>query len=373
MQAEKLLAVRRKGYVLVGVLLILLAVTGVAHSLLVMTRSEFFASRARWDRLTRRLAAEMGLKVASRTLTGTDSLSWGEWVPSGSAAVPPRARYETRVVRLSREVFLILAEGSLETEPGRDRQVGIFWAMDPVARYADAWAILESGRLAQVDAGGAVDPTRLRDTPAPWPETSCSRFSPDLDTLFHSGLPRQGELHEDPRAGIRETMGSGGREPLLPSLGLLGHDALIKGSDLHVSGSVSPGPVQRLGRCATSSPSNWGAPLDAAHPCAEYKPVVTSEGSLVVNGGRGQGILLITGDATFRSAAHFYGLVLVAGDLEMTGESVIEGLVRVRGSVFLGARSRIVGSACAAMSALDAAERLRELVPIPQSAWPDTH
>ena len=62
---------------LVGVLLLLLAVTGVGHTLLVMTRSEFFVSRARWDVLTRRLAAETGLKLTSRSMTGTDSPSVG--------------------------------------------------------------------------------------------------------------------------------------------------------------------------------------------------------------------------------------------------------------------------------------------------------
>jgi hypothetical protein len=94
---------------------------------------------------------------------------------------------------------------------------------------------------------------------------------------------------------------------------------------------------------------------------------------LIVNGGQGQGVLLISGDATFRSAARFYGLVSVAGDLEITEGSEIHGLVRVRGSVLLRGRSRIVGSACAALSALDAAGQLRELTPLPESAWPDSH
>ena len=363
----------RRGYVLVAVLLLLLAVTAVGHTLLVMTRSEFFLSRARWDVLTRRLAAEMGRDLTSHAMAGTDSLPWGEWVPMGSAAVPPRARYDARVVRLSREVFLILAEGSLDTEPGRDRQVGLYWAMDPVARYAAARGILESGRPVQVEAGSMVDPSLIHDMPAGWPEASCIRFSPDVDTLFIYGLSRQGELHEDPRAGRRKSPESGAVEPRLPSLGLLGHDALIEGAELHVSGTISPAPIQGLSRCAVLTPTNWGAPLDASGPCGAYRPVVTSEGSLIVNGGQGQGVLLIPGDATFRSAARFYGLVLVAGDLEITEESEIHGLVRVRGSVFLGGRSRIVGSACAALSALDAAERLRELAPIPESAWPDSH
>ena len=62
----------RRGYVLVAVLLLLLAVTAVGHTLLVMTRSEFFLSRARWDVLTRRLAAEMGRDLTSHAMTGTD-------------------------------------------------------------------------------------------------------------------------------------------------------------------------------------------------------------------------------------------------------------------------------------------------------------
>ena len=101
--------------------------------------------------------------------------------------------------------------------------------------------------------------------------------------------------------------------------------------------------------------------------------MVKSEGSLIVKGGEGQGVLLIAGDAIFRAAARYYGVVLVAGDLKVTGASEIYGLVRVRGAVFLGDHSRIVGSACVALSALDAAERLRELTPIPDAAWPDSH
>ncbi len=363
----------RRGYVLIGVLLLLLAGTGLGHTLLVMTRSEFFVSRARWDLLTRRLAAESGRKLTSRAMTGMDSLPWGEWIPMGSAAVPPRARYAARVVRLSREVLLILAEGWLDTDPGRDRQVGLYWAMDPLARYSAARGILESGEPARVEAGSMVDPSLIHDTPVPWLEASCIPFSPDADTPFTYGLYPQGELHEDPRADLGRKPGSGAVELRLPSLGLLGHDALMDGADLQVSGTVTPAPIRRLGRCAVPSRTNWGAPLDASDPCAAYRPVVKSEGSLIVNGGQGQGVLLIAGDASFRAATRYYGVVVVAGDLEITAESEIHGLVRVRGAVFLGGGSRIVGSACAALSALDAAEQLRELAPIPDGVWPDSH
>ncbi len=373
MPAQSVLDVMRRGYVLIVVLLLLLAVTGVGHTLLVMTRSEFFVSRARWEALTRRLAAEAGQKSTARVTSGADSLPLGSWVPMGSAPVPPRARDDASVVRLSPEVFLILAEGSLEGEPGRDRRVGLYWAMDPVSRFLAASGIVESGGPVHAEAGSMVDPSQLHDTPGPWREESCMPFRPGLDTPpVHAPLPR-GELDEDPRAESGDGLGSGRVEPRLPSLGLLGHDALVAGADLRVPGTVSPAPIHRLGRCEVTSPTNWGAPLDAADPCAAYKPVTASEGSLIVNGGQGQGVLLISGDATFRGSARYYGLVVVAGDLQIIGESEIHGLVRVRGEVLLGGRSRIVGSACAALSALDAAQRLRELTPIPQSAWPDSH
>ena len=368
-----MLEATRRGYVLIGVLLLMLAGTGLGHTLLVMARSELFVSRARWDVLARRLAAEAGRNLTSGAITATNSLPRGEWIPIGSAAVPPRARYAARVMRLSREALLILAEGSLDTEPGRDRQVGLYWAMDPVARYSAARGVLESGEPARVEAGSLVDASLIHDTPAPWPEAACVPFSPDMDTLFTQGLYPQADLHEDPRAEFGKEPRSRPVEPRLPSLGLLGHDALMDRADLQASGIVSPEPVHRLGRCAVTSGTNWGAPLDASDPCVAYRPVVKSEGSLIVNGGQGQGVLLIGGDAIFQAGARYYGVVLVAGDLGITAESEIHGLVRVRGEVRLGGRSRVVGSACAALSALDAAGQLRELVPIPDATWPDSH
>ena len=196
--------------------------------------------------------------------------------------------------------------------------------------------------------------------------------------LFRSPLPAQGELHEDPRAAFGREQGSGepggrGTGPRLPSLGLLGHDALMRAAGPRVFGTVSPAPIRRMDRCAEPSPTNWGAPLDASHPCAQYRPVVAAEGSLTVMGGRGQGVLLIPGDAVFRSAARYYGWIVVGGDLEITDGSEIYGFVRVRGSVLVRGGSRIAGSACAVLFALDAARKLRSPVSIPGGAWPDSH
>ena len=56
----------RRGYVLVAVLLLLLAVTGVGHTLLVMTRAEFLVSRARWDVLAPGTPTQKGAALFPR-------------------------------------------------------------------------------------------------------------------------------------------------------------------------------------------------------------------------------------------------------------------------------------------------------------------
>jgi hypothetical protein len=69
------------------------------------------------------------------------------------------------------------------------------------------------------------------------------------------------------------------------------------------------------------------------------------------------------------SGASYYGVVLVAGDLSAQSGARISGLLRVRGSVTLVGGAEIVGSACAALAALEAAESLQGLIPLPEGFW----
>ncbi len=89
----------------------------------------------------------------------------------------------------------------------------------------------------------------------------------------------------------------------------------------------------------------------------------------MIEGGGGQGVLLVAGDATLSAGARYFGVVIVAGDLSVQSGAEISGLLRVRGSVTLSGGSEIVGSACAALAALEAAESLHGLIPLPEGAW----
>ena len=83
------------------------------------------------------------------------------------------------------------------------------------------------------------------------------------------------------------------------------------------------GPVVTGGTCAQSTMENWGDvgrnPLNPG-PCEGYFPVIFFRGnSLKINGGAGQGILLVDGDLEVTGGFLFYGPVIVTGALKTTG------------------------------------------------------
>ncbi len=361
----------RRGYVLVVVLLLLLAVTAIGHTLLVLTQSELSVSRARWEALARRLAAETGAELGARRLPPVQSLASGEWTSLIEGSVPPRARFAMAAQRVSPELLLVRSEGRVEQVPGVHRTVAMWWGMSPVARVRAALAVVEAGGPVRLDGGSRVDSAPVRDAPVEWSAARCEPYRSDLDTLFTDGVAPVTDLVEDPRVGLDGGVVNGAARAVLPSLGLLDHELLLAGAGVRTRGTVSPSPAGAYGECDSTDPSNWGAPMDPSDPCSSYMPVVASQGPLVIDGGEGQGVLLSTGDATLSSGARYYGFVIVAGDLTLRDGSAIYGLVRVRGSVFLTGGSAIVGSACAALSALGAAEALQVSMPLPGGSWPD--
>jgi hypothetical protein len=92
---------------------------------------------------------------------------------------------------------------------------------------------------------------------------------------------------------------------------------------------VSPEPAVVDGRCDASLWSNWGDPLDPLAPCGTHYPIVYYDGALRIAGGRGQGLLVVTGDLTIGGSFAFHGLVAVRGRLivEEPGASVVGTLL----------------------------------------------
>jgi hypothetical protein len=129
-------------------------------------------------------------------------------------------------------------------------------------------------------------------------------------------------------------------------------------------------PTVSDGVCDTARPDNLGDP-DRAGACTSWLPVVHATGDLTVDGGTGQGILLVDGSLTVGGGFRFVGLLLVGGDLQ-----VASGGASISGGVVAGSIADASGSAppvpivrrstCAIESALIAAGDLR---PVPDRPW----
>jgi hypothetical protein len=75
-------------------------------------------------------------------------------------------------------------------------------------------------------------------------------------------------------------------------------------------------------RCITSTVTNWGQVTrtsPAAGICEDYFPIIYAAGDLSIQGGAGQGILLVAGDLSVQGGFEFYGPVIVRGTLRTSG------------------------------------------------------
>ena len=127
-------------------------------------------------------------------------------------------------------------------------------------------------------------------------------------------------------------------------------------------------PTVRDGACLTERSDNWGDP-DRAGPCALWLPVIHARGDLTIDGGAGQGLLLVDGDLMIAGGFRFVGAVVVAGAVRIgPGGATITGGVTADGvNDSSGGPGPVVHrSTCAVEAALVAAGAL---VPVADRPW----
>jgi hypothetical protein len=115
-------------------------------------------------------------------------------------------------------------------------------------------------------------------------------------------------------------------------------------------------------RCDTEVETNWGEPALSTDPCFDYFPIIYYYGNLALQGGRGQGILLVEGDLTATGGMVFYGPVFVTGTLSTSGNKsqgakfyggVIAGNVALDDLTKMTGGALVTYSSCAIKRALD--------------------
>ena len=180
-------AERRRGIALVGVVLLMLGMTLLAHGLLVLAEVELRASRAGANQLRARAAAEAAIAaVVADTVTNDRGVTplWSVGDSARGALPDPlgrdslhAARWWGGLRRLSREIWL--SEGRGEAGPVASQSVAApVWILDPTSRVAETQAVVLVGDTATVLVDGRIEAAAFTEVPVVEPPGGC------IDRLF---------------------------------------------------------------------------------------------------------------------------------------------------------------------------------------------
>lgn len=337
----------RRGFVLPLALVVMVALSVIAVTVLQVTTSDLMANRSM--RLASRalFAAEAG---ADRTIASWSSgpyaiLAAGDSVSTGWKSLPDGAAYRSTVLRVDdgsapTPIFLIRTDGRPSRLSAARRQVVIMVVAGTGQACCEA-AFTLRGRLQIRGPGGGsgrgrpswANPPQVdgRDhVPYAWagycPAVSDALPGVAIDRADAVQLQRGATIEGDPAIAENASLSSSAGT----ALGGTTYDDLASTANLRfpsntrLRGSIRPSA--RHGECNTADNRNWGAPTTPASACWDYLPVIHAEGNLRIDAdGEGQGILLVDGDLTIDAEFEFYGIVVVKGRAILRDEAVITG------------------------------------------------
>jgi hypothetical protein len=277
-----------------------------------------------------------------------------------------------KVVRMSDMTFLIRSLGEARTTSGvilADRLLGQLVRLIPTTVDIKA-AVTARGT---VTVGGNAEVDGHDGIPTGW--NGCDPLN-DLagvrtnDTVKVSG---SAELDGSPPQQFHDST-------ITDSLFNKPFDALAANADLVLGNGtyngIAPTYTGTPARCNQASNVNWGEPwpigVTTFPLCTDYFPIIYRDGDLKVTTGRGQGVLLITGNLTVAGNFEFNGLIIAKGGVKSTGTgNKISGAV-LASNAELGDLTGFIGnpvvtySSCAVSKALKASAKAQ---PFTSRSW----
>src|SRR5688572_685828 len=359
-----------RGMALVLSLIAMLVIAALISGVFVASRQEMAGGRSAVLATQATEAAEAGLN----DMLANWSVAYNKYGINGDSVFPsvmvgPKGRYTQVLTRLNGGKYLLRVRGDQLGAAGNviaTRYLGRYLRLAIPSLDIQAALTAQDG----VTAGGNIDITGFDADPPNW--TGCA---PGVN-----------------KAGAR----SGQTVTIHGASAVLGTPAEIE-NDATLVDSVFTSPFDSLKAMATltlpggtytgmtptitGSPSicngtntlNWGEPLAApaagvVSQCQGYFPIIYSPGSMVLNTGRGQGILLVGGDLNVQGNFIFDGIVIVLGSLQTagTGNKVTGAVLTAGQSISIVGNPDILYSSCAIARALQYSVRAQ---PLRERSW----
>ena len=260
-----------------------------------------------------------------------------------------------RVTRLNDQAFLVASEGS--SGQARRRTAKLLVLNVP---QINILAALTARGGTKIGGSSFIDGTDHTfpgwDCPAPGAGLP-GIASSDTSQITTSGCSNYSCIVGDPKV-VQDPAASDTNTYF--SFGSINWAELAAMANKVVVGNIQGiGPAVINGQCNDADYKNFGEPWKGTGaPCTNYYPIIYSPGDLILNTGRGQGILMVEGNLEVQGGFEFYGPVIVRGTLKTSGEGghfnggVLAANVELDQNVVIG-NAVISYSKCAILKALN--------------------
>jgi len=321
-------ALRERGTAL-GVALIAIVLIGM------MIAGSFFLSNQDYRAQSNGQFEEQALSAAEFGLSNTLNV-WNKDTAAAMVIGAPRTRTDTvtpgvtavtRTTRLAGNLFAVATEGRAGTGIGTNarRRLGEVLYL-PVPTVNAVGAVTTRGNLTL--SGTATSSGRDSNPPGmacPPQDSGVAGYAmPDTTKInSSSSVPPKGsppKLQTPAAADSNTYLNFGG----------LNFDSLTKLATITYAAGANASSIQPTtvgGVCDQTNTKNWGEPwypptIGAVVECEPYYPIIWAKGNFQFSSGRGQGILLVSGDFTASGGTTFTGLILVRGSMTTTGGGI---------------------------------------------------
>lgn len=318
-----------RGGAIPAVLLLLLALTGLAYGVLGLAISEIRSVSANRHLAMATLGAKTGAVRGFQSLDSLllDTVRLRDGAVAGGET-EEGILYAADFRWLGSEYFLLEATGGSSGWPGKRRIGWIGWALDPVARVDALGAGITTGGPLEVGSASRIG-VSVADTDAlGWPADACLPIKPALDSLYRDrDLPLWTPIPAHDTGQVEESE--------VPGIGLL------TGAEVMARAADEGNPI----------PSGGVAPRG---PCMEGGggALWFSQGSTSFGEGEWCGVVVVAGDLTLGQGVHLQGLALVGRNLLLEEGGRFDGMARVAGAAIVADGSELLVSACAAAMVL---------------------
>jgi len=273
-------------------------------------------------------AAEAGLNdaVAWQTATGLLDMPINS-APLGGTLLPDLAvgnhiTATRRINRLTENVFLVRSLGTRTNAAGGQLAAR---SLGQLIRLMQPDVEVNAGltALGNVTITGGAEVTGIDGVPPSWvgPSVTCPPLGDVTGVRYNDGkltISGAGDVAGQPDSTLDATLNPADMKEDFDKLKALATLTLTFSNPPEIApaytASVPP-------RCDTGVQTNWGEPILPTDPCFDYFPIIYRYGNLKLQGGRGQGILLVEGDLEATGGMVFYGPVMVTGTLSTSGNS----------------------------------------------------